>query len=286
MPMPGRYKNLTYILSLDPKDDCEEIVDRVGKYEYPWLMRKSLEFALFRTYAVPTIGKILADSGQFSKYGQRRYDDTSLLIAEFTENGFSSERGRQAIKRMNQLHGRWNITNEDFLYVLSTFIYTPIYWHEKFGWRKPTHHENLANYYFWSEVGRLMAIKDIPTSFEAFEEFHLNYERENFIYTEESRRVADATIDIFLNWYPSPLRPFVRQVIYALMDDPLREAFKYPKAWPGIRPIAEFALKFNGLLLRNLAFPRRKPFLLTEAPNRTYPQGYTIEKIGPPQENG
>ena len=282
MPLPGRYDTLFHVLNLDPEKDCQEIVQRVGMYEYPWLMRKSLEFALFRTYAVPSIGKILDESGQFSKFGQRRYDDTSLLIAEFTENGYESDRGSRAIRRMNALHGRWQISNDDFLYVLSTFIYTPIYWHEKFGWRTPTPHENRANYHFWAEVGRRMGIKNIPETFEAFEQFHLNYERENFRYTPESRRVGDSTIAIFLNWYPVPLRPVVRQVIYALMDDPLREAFDYPRPLPGIRWLSESALKLNAFLLRNFAPPRRKPFRLTEAPNRTYRHGYEIEKMGPP----
>jgi len=39
---------------------------------------------------------------------------------------------------MNQLHGRFDIANEDFLYVLSTFIFEPIRWNTRFGWRPAT----------------------------------------------------------------------------------------------------------------------------------------------------
>lgn len=281
---PHRFDVLYQILQLDPKEDCQAIVQLVGRYEYPWLTRKALEFALFRTYAVPSIGQILDESGQFVRHGQRRYDDTALLIAEFTEHGYDSERGRRAIRRMNQLHRRWQISNQDYLYVLSTFIYIPTYWHERFGWRKPTHHENLANYHFWVAVGQRMGIRDIPETYEAFEDFHLAYERENFRYTPQNRRVADATIQIFLDWYPRILHPLIREGMFSLMDDPLREAFGYPKAHSLVHVITHTALKLNGWLLRHLMPPRRKPFLLTEQSHRSYPAGYVIEHMGPPDD--
>lgn len=279
--MHGRFDILNQVLQLDPEHDHQQIVYLIGAYEYPWLLRKSLEFALFRTYAVPSISKILAESGQFEKYGQKRYDDTALLIAEFTEHGYDSERGRAAIRRMNQLHRRWNISNDDYLYVLSTFIYVPIYFHEQFGWRKPTQHENLANYHFWVEVGKRMNIQHIPTTFEAFEQFHLEYEREHFRYSPENERIGNATIRIFQGWYPAFLRPVVREVIYCFMDDRLREAFGFPKPHSALKWLAQTGLWLMGRFIRYGMPPRRKPFHLTKAPNRTYPQGYEIETLGP-----
>lgn len=278
--MSGRYDNLNAILQLDPRTQHQEIVQRVGFYEYPWLLRKSLEFALFRTYAVPSISALLAHTGQFHGGGQKRYDDTALLIAEITENGYDSERGRAAIRRMNQLHRRWDIANDDYLYVLSTFIFTPIYFHRRFGWRTPTQHENLANYYFWVEVGRHMGIKDIPVTFEAYEAFHHAYEAQHFHYSESNRQIADVTINTFLAWYAAPLRPLVREGLYALLDAPLRRAFGYPAPHPLLTAV-EGVLKLLALIVRYLLPPRRTPFLLTRQPNRTYPAGYTLETLGP-----
>ena len=227
--MPGRLDIRDRILQLDPKADCQQIVLLVGAYEYPWLIRKSLEFALFRSYGVPSISQLLDQTGQFKRHGQRRVDDTGLLLAEIVENGYDSPRGRQAIKIINRMHGRFDISNGDMLYVLSTFVFEPIYWTQKFGWRHPSHHENLANFYFWVEVGVRMAIKDIPPTIEEFEGFKQDYERERFVYQASNRRVADATLRVLQSWYPRPVRPLVRQVVYALLDDPLRRAFDYPK---------------------------------------------------------
>ena len=280
--MAGRFDIRDRILRLDPKADCQQIVLLVGAYEYPWLIRKSLEFALFRSYGAPSISQLLDQTGEFKRHGQRRVDDTGLLLAEIVENGYDSPRGRQAIKVINRMHGKFDIANDDMLYVLSTFVFEPIYWTQRFSWRRPSQHENLANYHFWVEVGARMAIKNIPPTIEEFEGFKQTYERERFRYQASNRRVADATLQVMQSWYPKPLRPIVRQVIYAMLDEPLRRAFDYPKPLPLVRPLAHGALLLAAKLLRFLP-PRRKPFLLTRAAHRSYPDGYRLDNLGPPQ---
>ena len=36
---------------------------------------------------------------------------------------------------MNRMHGRYAISNDDYLYVLSTFVLVPIRWNHAYGWR-------------------------------------------------------------------------------------------------------------------------------------------------------
>lgn len=277
--MTHRYDLLNRVLALDPQADCQQIVNLVGAYEYPWLMQKALEFALFRTYAVPSISALLAHTGRFQHSGQQRYDDTALLISEFVEEGYDSGRGRAAIRQMNRLHGRFAIANDDYLYVLSTFIFVPIYWHRQFGWRTPTQHENLANYYFWCEVGKRMAIQHIPDTFEAFEVWHKAYEREKFVYADSNHQIAEYTINIFCAWYPRVLTPLIRQVIYTFMDEPLRVAFGYPRPNALLKALTHGALKATARVMRWLP-PRRTAYSLRTGHNRTYPDGYEIEQLG------
>jgi hypothetical protein len=92
-------------------------------YEFPWDTTRSLEIALMRTFCVPSISALLDKTGEFKHRPQRRYDDTGLLTTEIMKWGYDSERGIEAIGRMNAIHGRFKISNEDFLYVLSTFIH-------------------------------------------------------------------------------------------------------------------------------------------------------------------
>lgn len=56
------------------------------------------------------------------------------------------------------MHHRFAIDNEDYLYTLSTFIFEPIRWSERFGWRPIDPKERQAQFIFWCEVGKRMAI--------------------------------------------------------------------------------------------------------------------------------
>src|SRR5215468_9794624 len=186
----SRYAVLHAIERLDPEKDHQRIIFLSTCYDFPFDTTRALEFALFRTFCVPSISALLDRTGEFSKRSQKRYDDTDIIVSELLEWGYDSERGKRALRRLNQLHGRFAIANEDFLYVLSTFIYEPIRWMERFGRRPMCDTERLAMFYFWREVGRCMNIKDLPNNYETFERFNCEYEQKHYQYTEASQRVG------------------------------------------------------------------------------------------------
>lgn len=270
------------ILSLDPERDHQEIVRLFGMVEFPWDATRALEFALFRTFASPRISGLLARTGEFRERPQRRYDDTDLLIAEFVEHGYDSPRGRRAIARMNALHGRFRIRNIDYLYVLSTFAFEPQRWVARFGWRAPTEHEREAAFLFWREVGARMGIEDLPTDRASFERFNRDYEDEHFRYARSNAVVGRATRDLFLGWLlPAPLRPLGARGVHALMDAALLDAFGFPHPTVAERRLVEGVLRARASALARVP-PRRRPVWHTRQPSRSYPQGYTIEELGPP----
>ena len=202
MPRP---RALDQILRLDPERDHQRICFLSACVEFPWDTARSLELALFRTYAVPRMTEILAGTGEFARHAQKRYDDTVLILSELLESGYDSERGRAAQRIMNRLHGRYPIRNEEFLYVLSTFIYEPIRWNARFGWRPLTRQEKLASFHWWRVVGGRMNIRAIPETFEAFERYNVEYERREFRYADSNRLIADATRAVFASWFPGRL---------------------------------------------------------------------------------
>ena len=69
------------------------------------------------------------------KTGARRYVDTGVLIRDFTSFPFNSERHAKALARMNWLHSRYNISNDDMLYTLSVFVTSPDKWLGLYDWR-------------------------------------------------------------------------------------------------------------------------------------------------------
>src|ERR1041384_6204039 len=124
----SRFAILNEIRRLDPVRDHQRIVYLTTCYEFPFDTTRALEFALFRTFCVPSVSAVLDRSGEFVLRSQKRYDDTDLIVSELMEYGYDSERGRAALRRMNQIHGRFAISNDDFLYVLSTFVFETIRW--------------------------------------------------------------------------------------------------------------------------------------------------------------
>ena len=280
------HRALREIVQSDPVRDHQRIVHLSTAFEFPFDITRSLEFALFRTFGVPSIGALLDRTGEFTGRAQRRYDDTDLILSQIYEFGYDSERGRAALRRMNRIHARFEIANEDFLYVLSTFVYEPTRWIARFGWRDTVEQERLAFFHFWREVGRRMNIRDLPADYDAFERFNVEYERANFRYSEPSRRVAIATRSMFLAWFlPAPLHRLGAPALHALMDEPLLAAFGFPEPGPGMRRLVTGALRARSRLVRLLP-ERRSPRLRSELRHRTYPDGYRTTALGPPPADG
>jgi hypothetical protein len=69
------------------------------------------------------------------------------------------------------------------------------------------------------------------------------------------------------------------------MDDALIEAFGFPRPSPTLRQAVLAALKVRAAALRLLP-PRTSPKLRTAMRHRSYPQGYTMDRLGPPREPG
>ena len=158
---------LEQIRALDPVADHQRIVFLSTRHDFPFDTTRALELALFRTFCVPAVAGLLDRTGEFLRRPQRRYDDTDILVSTLLEYGYDSPRGRAALRRMNFLHHRFPIANEDYLYVLSTFIYEPIRWNAQFGWRPMVRQEKLGHFHYWRAVGRRMGIRDITETFEA-----------------------------------------------------------------------------------------------------------------------
>jgi uncharacterized protein (DUF2236 family) len=277
-----RFDWLARIGQLDPETDFSEIYRISATHEFPWDYNQSLSFALFRTYAVPSIGRLLAETGEFTERVQKRYDDTGLLLDAVVEHGFASTEGRSAIRRMNQMHGSYSISNEDFLYVLATFVVVPIRWIDELGWRKLSEAEKVAGANYYRELGRHMGMKNIPATYPEFVAYLDAYEAEHFAFDEGGRAVADSTLTLFTTFPPNHLAPagLVKRFSYGLMDDHLRAAFRYPRISAFEQRVSKGAVWLRGRVVRFMP-PRVEPKFARHLPNiRGYPGGYQLDALG------
>lgn len=269
------------IAGLDAGRDCQRIVHLLVAYEFPFDILRATELALFYTFGSRSISRLLDRTGEFASRGQKRYDDTRLLIAQFIERGWQDEAGRRSIAQMKHIHSRFDIPNDDYLFVLWTFMDFPLRWTDAYGWRAFTPHERAAWFNFWHEIGRLMGLRDIPGTPEAFDDFIRGYEARELVYDEANQRVAEATVAVIAAWLPRPLRRVVRPVVACLVPARLLPAIGFAAPPPWLEATVRGVLKMRARAKRIVSFERH-PVLLAHSLNRSYPGNrYRIESLGP-----
>lgn len=269
------------ISQLDAQRDCQRIVHLLSCYEFPFDMTRALEVALFHTYGSQSVARLLDRTGQFQNHGQKRYDDTNVLIALFMEAGWDGAEGARALARMNSLHGHFRIPNDDFLFVLWTFIDFPIQWMCDFGWRAFTPHEEAAWFHYWCGIGQRMGLADIPRTKAAFDAFVDRYEEREMQPNDASARVARATVAVMQNWLPKPLRFAVLPAAACLVRPRLRVAARIddPSRW--LTALLRGTLKLRAGVKRWFSI-ERYPMLLANKHLRSYPLGRPpVERVGP-----
>ncbi|KAF9910294.1 hypothetical protein BX616_010888 [Lobosporangium transversale] len=317
-----RYKRINAALKKYPDptiplrnfEVAKEVAAIVDEFDFPYMNIVSLEFALYKTYAIPTISKILAATKQFENNVLKRADDTSLMLLELTEpyarnlrrcmlegkedpNEILNDEKRYEISmtKLNFLHGRYNIKQEDFLYTLGLFIEEPPSFIAQFEWRPLTELEKNAIFAIWAHHGKRMGIKNIPETKEDFKAWCDEYERQNSVYAPTNAKIAGVTTDLLLSLAPKFMHPFGRHAVSALLTPRLRAAFKVAPPPLGVTTLIRATLKARALFVRYFMLPRRLPHVRTgvransegkyvPAHNKyepVYPNGYKVEDLGP-----
>ncbi|KAG0359748.1 hypothetical protein BG005_000204 [Podila minutissima] len=298
---------------------AREIAANVAVLEFPYLNTVALEFALFKTYSIPSISKILAATRQFTSNCLKRADDTSLILAEMNqtysrkllretlegktdpaEDLNDLKRSQMATERLNWIHGHYPIKQEDYLYTLALFILEPGSWIDRFEWRPLSELERNAMLALWFENGQNMKIQNIPTSYEAVAEWSEAFEREYMVYAPSNVAIANSTVNHLLSRAPAAVHPFGRKVVSALLTPRLRKAFDMPAPSRRFVAMIETALWLRGGFIKYFMLPRKIPVVRT-APRANqegryvprfnkyepvYPNGYTIDELGPDKFRG
>ncbi|OBT64848.1 hypothetical protein VE03_06445 [Pseudogymnoascus sp. 23342-1-I1] len=258
--------------------EAQSIIKELAQLEFPIIFKISLQFALFKTYGIPTISDLLVATRMFStpETASKRYEDTSVLIGEYLAHDPREERALKAIARMNYLHSPYvksgKISNDDLLYTLSVFVSEPISWVGRFEWRRLTDLEICALATFWKSIGDAMEIdyagrlkrstwKDGIEFYEDLAEWAQLYEAKYMVPVASNKKTADELVPLLLFYVPRPLVPFSTQVIGVLMGERLRWAMMYPEPSLVVYAITYTILFLRRFVLRYLTFPRIFPLV-------------------------
>lgn len=254
--------------------DAFHIQQNIAELEFPFTYEKGLQFALFKTYGIPSISKLLVQTSQLSDRATatKRYADTTVLIIDFTSNLPDSERAREALARMNYIHGMYiksgKISNDDMLYTLSLFTWEPVRWINRLEWRQVEEFEKCAFGTFWKGVGDAMGIDygvlksssegwvDGLQWMEELAEWAEEYEKEQMIPHLNNFKTAEETVAILLYGVPSWGKAFGKQVVTVLMEERLRKAMMYERPPEWLITLTLQILELRKYTLRYLFLPR------------------------------
>jgi len=265
-------------------DDAAAVCHRLAGVLFPWDVTRALELALLKTFCVPSIANLLDRSGEFNARPRRRYDDTGLWVAELLRHGPGSAEGRQLIDRLNRLHGRYAISNDDFLYVLSTFVAEPIRWLDRFGWRGLQPAEQQALFDFWLQVGDGMQLHDLPADLASLLALNQQVEQQVFSGTAAGRRIAEATVDMLLRDWPPPLHPALRSLLGALVEPEVGSCLALPPAtgWQQQLVLAALRLRSRASGWSQRLCPPRASRFYSQRPTPSHGARFRYDQLGPP----
>ncbi len=265
---------------MDPDLDYHAIFRLTALTEFPWDVKMGLSMAFCRVFGVPSIAALLESTGEITQRTRKRAEDTRLLIYEMIDHGFDHPRGRAAMRRLNGLHHQFTISNDDYLYVLGTFIFMPVRWLDKYGWRPLCCHERRAAYVFYRELGRRMNVSQIPPSYPEFETWFDDYERREFSRTADGVRLMQATHQVLVNRFPRVLSGVAGAFVAGSLDEPLREAVGVNGPPAAVQAALHATLLARARIERFMP-PRQAPSFQPGRPSSTYPDGYEISDLGP-----
>lgn len=216
------------IEKLDAKEDALQIESILFGHVFPLDFFMAAEFAQLQSFTIPTISGLLQVTGEYERDNVKRLIDTQILMSRVI-GSIDTERGRAMADHVNQLHSFYNISNDDFLYTLSTFIFEPVFWIDRYGWRALTTHEKTALYHVYARVGEAMHIKNIPASFDEFQAWRSDYEAKAQRYAESNRIVAELLIGAIRTFFPSKLQWMAFPLTSSLLAKETSEALGLPR---------------------------------------------------------
>jgi hypothetical protein len=248
------------IAALDPVEDNEEAARLTFEVLYgdPIAIHAAYLVGFSRQVAVPGIARVIyrGGSGGNLRDVARRTDDTLGLFGAFLRWGHSSPQGRAAIARMEQIHARFAIADEQKLYTLATLIFEGERIGRHLGVDLLSANQREAGWRFWRGVAEQMPLGGLPPTADELWSWMLEYEREHWRYTDEGRRVVDQFFeDWAARWFPRRLAGLGRQALLVLMGEDLRAVLRLED--PGRR--VEGLLRASARAYRPLTSVRRLP---------------------------
>jgi flavin-dependent dehydrogenase len=276
------YTILRRLGTLDPVKDNEEFMRLSSGVLLgdPTLVHGGLLVGFARQMAVPSIARVVYRGGRGDMLvdSAQRHDDTLTILGEIVRSGHSSPEGQAAIARMEHIHSRFSITDDEKRYTLATFVFEGPRAAERLGLRM-SRAEREARWHFWRGVAEQMPLSGLPATPEEFLRWTLDYEREHWRYTDGGRAVVETMFDDWTTrWFPRRARRLGRHVLLVLMGEELRDVLRLETPSRRVECLVPAALR--AYVLATLLRPLRTDRSWVEYFGRGHGAALDLERIG------
>ena len=268
--------------TLPAGDDLYGIYRTMVLYDFQKEIHAGFFVSYYRNFAIPSIARTLAGRTEMRERPMKRSYDTGIVIHEIIANGFDSDRGQAMTALLRRVHQGVPGSAEDFMYVLMTLLVLPLRWIDQHGWRKATPLEEEAAVAFYTELGRRMGLDQAPATLADAGDFLDDYEARHLGPSPEGAELLGATVAALKNRLARPLRPFTGVILALMMDKPeVAVALGLKPAPSVLRACYNAVLLFRAVSARSIPLPTEPSFVPGKVGVSVYPNGYTLDQIGP-----
>jgi hypothetical protein len=162
-----------------------------------------------------------------------RFHDTYALFANFFEWGEDSKRGRAAIAKINQIHGRYSIPHVDMKFILLQAAFTWLDGAERIAHRALLEVERRGFFHAYVRLGRAMRIDELDDDFDGMYGWYSEYNRAHASHSPLKTETFETIVGNSLADSKVPeLQAAMFFAARVAMDDAYRAALGYPAPKP------------------------------------------------------
>ncbi|MCM3922548.1 hypothetical protein ND748_12875 [Frankia sp. AiPs1] len=264
------------ILALDPVENAREIAHLFHR-DFQRALLPQIATGFFATISPPRMTRILIRTGELEFRNRKRLVDQMLIHHEMLSHGFVPGRGRDALRRMNEMHHKYAITAEDFTAVSVETTLGQLTAAREYGWRELTEHEVLGVVEFERVQALHMNIRDVPATVAEMVAFRDDYFDRQVRFAPSNRRLAESALRLLATVVPAHIAPRVEKVLMSLTDPRIVAALGYDYPDAAYRERVHRATREHAA---RDATDKRAPQLVLDLIASVYPDGYEIDRLG------
>ncbi|HVZ36393.1 MAG TPA: hypothetical protein VG963_28385, partial [Polyangiaceae bacterium] len=212
--------------ALDPQRDSDRIYHHLlGTFRIEARVVETL--AINRVATWESLALFLRSTREAERRPLPRFLDTYALFANFFEWGEHSVRGGAAIRRINQIHGRYYLPNDGMKYVLLNTAFTWLDGIDRIGHRPLSALERRGFLEAHLRLGRAMQIRELDADATALETWFRQVNRSNARHTPFKTETFETFVGNSFG-QATEERDALLLAARAAMDDDYRAALGYP----------------------------------------------------------